>query len=658
MVKLLTFLIFSLFVFDANSQALFDAYFEGGDNDEQVDPQQQQNTYETQAPASMGYFEGGVVEEEPPAPLAQFQVFADKSNVAVGQPFQVKMQLEGADPYSAPDTSVFPKELKIQSQSQQSQMSVINGVASKSTIWIIEVIAEHPGSYTIPPASLQTDIGTLYSQSFNIYAKDATELPSSTEDSSVFIESSIEKKSPYIGEPIEYKVKVYHRHSIDQAELVKPKSDDALVEQLTEPLKGMAELNGQQYNVFEVSYLVTPSVAGKVKLEPAILRGKILKEVKKDRPRTAFDDFFDPFSVMNSAIAVTRELEPFTVASNAISLQVKDKLAEVNPWLALYDLKIEDELSDLKTIDDKATAKVGEPISRKIVLTAIGTKGKNLPDIEEFLDIRNFKIYSDKPVEEQKILTQVEGVVAEKIKGIKSQSFTFIPELEGEQLIPELKIAYFSIPDEKVKYAILPAKKILVEKGTFTNKSDDSNINKDNSIDNQDKDSPISLVNMVLLLVLLSLITYFLFVIYSLKKKDKTNIKKKPVKKSVPLAPARSKITDGQKATQTSVITLIENANSAEELGNIIKEYAASNCKISQSSSLTILSQQLSRKYKLNKSEFLHLCSEIDSAIHYNKKVDLDEIKSGLVEIFKSLQRKLDAVSGKKSRHLNPLNPV
>lgn len=642
MVKyLLTLLLICFFSSNALAQMEFDASF--GDSDE-YNP---------------------IAEKEKLPPSFNAQI--DKKKIAVGQPFKIKLELQNADAYSAPDMSLLPSELKVQSQSQMSNVSMVNGISSKTNSWIYEVIAEHPGAYSVPPISIQTDIGTLHSQSFNLYAKDASELPSNTNDGTIFIEAKIEKKNPFKGEPIEYITKVYNLNPINNAELEKPKSEDAKIEQLTEPEKSQEFLNGKQYNVLEVRYLVTPLASGKVKIEPSILRGQILKEVKRKRPRTAFDDFFDPFAVIDSAFSVTREMEPFTVASNRITLDVKPEIEGVEPWLALYDLKIDDELLDLTTTADKELkAKVGEPISRKIVLTAIGITGEDLPDINNFINAPNFKIYSDKPQIDKKILTKVKGSIASKIKGIKSQSFTFIPEKKGQLALPELKIAYYSIPEGKVKYAVLPAKTLNVEP------SDNNSVNKFTERNNSgaetediasDEEGGVQSsfgfsLNTILLIILILLVLYFLIKISKLKT---GNISKEVIVANSSTSLAR-KIDDGGasgKATKiTSIVQEIESAENFKMLEKAIKAFAVQDIGVSENSSVTIIAQQIARKYKLSKSEMVKCCADLDAAIYANKDVNLDSLKSNLSKMFAQIEDKIDSKSSKgKSKRLNPLNP-
>lgn len=627
---------------------------------------------EAQMPFSVSFDDDFDVREEP---QVSFQTTVDKKSVAANQPFKIKMELKNAEAYSAPDTSIFPSGIKIQTQTQHSSMVIVNGVQNRVTSWLFEVIAETAGAYSIPAISIQTDLGTLYSQPFNVYAKDASDLPASTEDGTVIIESVIEKKDPYLGEPIEYTTKLYHLYPIDHAELVKPKSDNAIIEQITEPSKSQTSLNGKQYNMLEVSYIITPKKAGKVVISPSILRGKILKEVKKERPRTAFDNFFDPFSVIDKAISVTRELSTFTVASNKATLSVKAPIDGVNPWLALYDLSIEDEILDTSSGSSSSIkAKVGEPISRKIVMTAIGRTGEDLPDIENFIKADNFKVYSDKPESEKKILTDVKGKIASKIKGIKTQSFTFIPEKQGKVTLPDIKVAYVDIKDGKVKYAILPGKILDVAPSdngganggydpkkynkSDIGKGDDDYIGDAANGENSTSSGSISWFNIILSIILLLVIIYFILKTRRLSSDssvvDSSSFDAAIAGKITEYGVAKSQKVSGiTNSSIKAIISSIESAPNFEVMEKAVKSFARQDLGIMSDVSVTLISQQISKKYKLNKGELLRVFSDLDSAIYSGKKIDLEELRKELIVILKKIgDKSID------NKSLPPLNPI
>ncbi|HCR85740.1 MAG TPA: hypothetical protein DIV86_03585, partial [Alphaproteobacteria bacterium] len=334
---------------------------------------------------------------------ASFTTTLDRYDIAEGEKFKIKLELQNAESYSPPDISKFPASVKVISQSQSQSFAYVNGASTKVRTWVYDVSAEKSGSFNIPKISIQTDAGTLYSNELGINIKPTSDIPNVTDEKDIFIDAKVDKLSTYIDEPIIYQTKVYHLAEVESAELVKPKSKGAVIEQISDPKTGTKNINGVEYNTIEVNYLATPVNSGKVKITPSILRGKSYKEVsEKQDEKAQFDNFFDPFSLLNGdKVNKTKKLVSFTVASNTVELDVKPADESVSPWLALYDFDIstESEINNTGFI-----AKLGEPITLKVTLTGIGKSGDLLPDIEKYIKAENFKIYSDKAVSSRQTL--------------------------------------------------------------------------------------------------------------------------------------------------------------------------------------------------------------------------------------------------------------
>ncbi len=88
-----------------------------------------------------------------------FSAYLDRSSIAAGEKFQMKLELINADPYTAPDTSQIPSDILIISQSQESTAQVVNGFSIKSTSWIYDMQSEKSGSFNFPAISIQTNNG-------------------------------------------------------------------------------------------------------------------------------------------------------------------------------------------------------------------------------------------------------------------------------------------------------------------------------------------------------------------------------------------------------------------------------------------------------------------------------------------------------------------
>jgi hypothetical protein len=394
-----------------------------------------------------------------------FEAYIDRENVAVGEGFQIKLELINAQPASAPDLSVLPSEIQVLSSQQQQQVTYINNIQAVNVSWILDLVANKEGALKIPSIEIKTNVGSLYTKPFKIFVKSANQLSATTSDNSVFIDVQVDKKEIFIDEPLIYKSYVYYFNDINQEELVKPKSENAVIEQIGEVKKSRQMLNGVNYKVIEVQYIVTPSKEGVVEIEPTILRGKTAKIVNNPQPNMPLDDIFSSFSQQNTVANAMMEYVPFTVASNKISLNVKPAVAGINPWLAIYGMQIDEEVLGTKLDEqtNKIKADLGEPITRKIRISVYGKGAEALPEIDTmFASNSDFKIYADKP-ENNKELLDSDQDLANRIKGIRTQTFTFIPQKSGQLILPELNISFWNLKDNKLDKAVLSGKIIEVE---------------------------------------------------------------------------------------------------------------------------------------------------------------------------------------------------
>ena len=628
-----------------------------------------------------------------------FDAYIDRENVSVGETFQIKLELINAQAEAAPDLSVLPPEVTVTSQQQQVSSTFINGVRSQNVAWILDVVVEKEGTYKIPAIEARTNAGPLYTKPFRIFVKPASQLSSNTSDNSVFIDVQIENQTPYIDEPVLYKTVVYHLNEIANAELVKPKAENAIVEQISEPNPSRQILNGINYKVIQVEYLVTPLKTGEVVIEPSILRGKIARDFG-NVGATPMDNLFAPFG---GAAMPTKEYVPFTVASNKVKITVKPAEAAVNPWLALYDLQIDDELGDVN-FDQKTNrinAKAGEPITRKVRLTAYGKSGESLPELENLFNSPDFKVYSDK-AENNKEFVDGAGPVTSRIKGTKTQTFTFIPQKTGMLNLPELNITYWSLKDNKVAKANLPGKVITVSEGEKVDNGNNVDKIKDEPKPQQAAQTEAAQepkeVNVqqkideimnspqapnLILLVLSFVICVIMFVSFKIltsakrnkevfdeelinPKKKETFGGRKIIDETQMIIPSRNKknnlvnIDSNKKSEniESGFSGRINSADSYQEIQELLQKFAARYLGISQNSATIIIAQALARKFGVDRALAMKYAAELDSVLYAGRSIELDYFRSAFSGLIAQAEAKLNSSSDKDDDDdLIALNP-
>lgn len=624
---------------------------------------------------------------------AVFSASIDRTDIAVGDKFEVKFTLQNAEAYSTPDTSKFPESFEILSQSQQQNLAIINGNRIKSRSWIYKVKSERPGNFTIPKISIRTNNGKVSANQVYLDIKSTSDIPSVTLDKEIFIESKVDKVKPFIDEPIIYQTRVYHQAELGSAELVKPSSDSAVIEQITEPKTGVNTLNGTEYNTIEVNYLVTPIRSGKVEIEPSILRGEVFK-AEQMQEKTSFDNFFDPFALLSgtSPTEGPKKLVPFTVASNKIELDVKPANEAVSPWLALYDLQISAEVTSINKTNNNYVSKLGEPITLDVIFNAVGKSGNLLPDVETNIKSDDFKIYADKPITKRRTLESGNSF-AEKINGLKKQSLTLIPKKSGKLIIPEIKITYWNLKEDKVATASTNNIEVYITKAADI-KSDisENNISHNQNLDKQlkksdqidGKSNSSSRLNKfisVTIGILVFLIFALLLKLANMKKQieEKNSQIKSGKKADKNSKKTSSKTSSNKKLKENTTKRLkkieddnsyksvtkdpkdytydknIEDAEDAKDLLKILQDFAYRILNMPKDTAGVIIAQNISRKYKLQDYNLTKAASQIDGAIYLERDIELSEVKETLKNSFAKIQSKINEKS--KNNFIPSLNP-
>jgi hypothetical protein len=608
-----------------------------------------------------------------------FEAYIDRENINVGENFQIKLELINAQPQAAPDLSVLPTELKVTSQQQQSNLTIINGVQAQNISWVLDIVADKEGTYNIPQIKVQTASGELATKAFKIFVKPASEISATTEDNSVFIDVLLENQNPYIDEPILYKTTIYHLNEISNAELVTPKSDGALIEQISQPKPSKQILNGINYKVIQVDYLITPIKTGEVEISPSILRGKIASDIGVNSVNS-LDNFFNNFAGMPSQL--NREFKAFTVASKPVKITVKSPEENVNPWLVLSDLQIDEELKDLQfnQQENRYLAKVGEPINRKIRLTAYGKSGESLPDIEPLFKTEDFKIYADTP-EFTKEIIPGEQPITERLKGVKTQNFTFIPQKAGMLNLPELSIKYWNLKEGKIETSNLPAKIITASLGNNQPAAATPNSNETKPAENENNvaapviEQPKTLEQKLeqiaaspqapnlILIALLLVICIIMFVSFKIFTKAKNNREEfdedliNPVNENK-IRP-RKIIDESKNKKAKSLVNnfadYIANASDFIELQQGLQKFGYEQMFLSLNSGAMIICNEMVRKFSVNREIATELAKELDGALYASKQVSFKELKNNFSELLKNIVP--ENSSNKKTDGLTRLNP-
>ena len=365
----------------------------------------------------------------PWAGAAVISVSVDRNPVAVDESFQILFESnESVD--DDPDFSPLARDFTILSTGRSSNTSIVNGKVTRSSQWILTVMAKKTGTLSIPAVRFGKD----RSQPGTVSVM-ATGGRASHNSGDIFLEVEVTPDDPYVQAQVIYTVRLYRSVVTDNGSLSEPQPSggNAVIERLGEDKSYEVQKVGVRYMVTERQYAIFPQGSGDITIEPVTFQGQIGRD-------TGF--FMDPFGppprmVVEKSRAVQLHVKP-------ISQGFTGKL-----WLPLRKLELQEQWSR-----DPSALPAGEPVTRTLKLIAEGLTASQLPDMEDALP-DTLKQYPDQPVQNNNIGSQ-------GITGTREEKTAVIPAQEGEYPLPAIEIPWWNTKTDRQEVAILPARIITV----------------------------------------------------------------------------------------------------------------------------------------------------------------------------------------------------
>ncbi|MGZ8947503.1 MAG: BatD family protein, partial [Methylococcaceae bacterium] len=188
---------------------------------------------------------------------AQIAVSLDRNPVGLNESFQIIFTATES-PDDDPDFSPLEQDFSILNQSHTSSSSWINGKASRTIQWRLDVMAKNAGSLIVPPINFGSDVSDTTTV---LVTQKATNKPADT-DEDLFLEVEATPENPYVQSQILYTLRVYTRVEIAEARLNEPELADAVIEKLGEDNNYNTQIKGVDYSVTERKYAIFPQKSG------------------------------------------------------------------------------------------------------------------------------------------------------------------------------------------------------------------------------------------------------------------------------------------------------------------------------------------------------------------------------------------------------------
>ena len=347
------------------------------------------------------------------AALDRTPIFLDES-VKLILTAEGETQVDGS-----PDLTPLRKDFEIMGQSVQTSIKVENNVQHIVQNWVIEIKPKRLGITEVPAISL----GSYQTLPVVLEVKAYTGNVLSAGDD-IFVEIEVTPENPYVQSQVTYVLRLFHAVDIPEGALSDPIVTLASVERLGQDRRYQAQRAGREYRVVERRYSIFPEQSGSMEITPVEFNG-VVARINRTTLKTEY----------------TRE----RISSNSARIMVRPKPSSFsgNTWLPARDLRITDSWDGTLP-----KFEVGKPETRKITIKAVGLRALQLasPTYEEN---KLTRIYSTNPALNTR-------QTYEWTTGQRDEEFVIIPQDTTALEVPEFKVVWWDVDEDREKVASLP----------------------------------------------------------------------------------------------------------------------------------------------------------------------------------------------------------
>ncbi len=359
------------------------------------------------------------------ARAASLEATVSSTSVVEGE--SVALYLEGVDLSEMPDVSALYPVFDVLDSRTSEQMSFINGVRTNKNIWRFELMAKNTGNSVIPAFTadgLATDPIVI-----NVKARGT---PGAVPRDNIFFELHVDDPEPWVQGQVVLTVSVFDGADITSGSLTEPETADVQIERLPDLPQQIVERDGVEYRLITRRYALFPQRSGEIVIPPLQLSANI-RDIDTHSQRRYSQN------------------RRVTIRSERLVMNVKPRPSESSSawWLPVAEINLTSEWSG-----NIAKSIVGEPLTRTLVLTALGATRTQLPEIS-VTEVDGLKIYPDAPVLDSQALDT--GLVS-----ARQEKWSIIPQQPGTHTLPAITIKWWDTTHDAERETVLPAEVIEV----------------------------------------------------------------------------------------------------------------------------------------------------------------------------------------------------
>lgn len=383
------------------------------------------------------------------------------TQIGYGESFELTLSIDSANARSAPDLAPLQKDFQILGTGQSSQFSIVNGRVTNSFNWVITLTPNEKGELEIPALRA----GNSSSEPITIEVVDAAKLPAGAPGASdISLEVSAASGTHYVLEEIPITVHIRGTGGMREASLEEPSGNDFVLTQTGEDKVSHSTRNGRETFDIERQYLLKPQKSGDLTIPPLTLHATV--DDPAARRSSIFSDMgFDGVTMQMplSQGLFADMLDPgreIVVRSKPLELDVKPRPTADRVWfLPAKQVDLRSNWSPAKP-----EFRVGEAVTCRIQLFALGASGEQLPDIP-ISNTDGARLYLDRSSTDT--TDTPDGTAA-----VREFDISIVPTRAGEVSLPPISVTWWDTTADKERVETLPAQVIQVLPGVGQNAAD------------------------------------------------------------------------------------------------------------------------------------------------------------------------------------------
>jgi hypothetical protein len=358
---------------------------------------------------------------------ATLSASVDKTVIEDGGIVQLTLELQGRSD-GPPDSAPLERDFEVLGTSNMTQMNIVNGNATSSTRWVLNLRPKRIGSLTIPSMELDR----ARSQPITIRVGTSSQTQGSNPD--MFLETEFIPQSPYVQAQLRYSVRLYFANALRSGQLSEPHNADVLIYRIGEDRQFATTRDGRRYNVIERHYAMFGQQSGKLTIEAPVLSGQIVETRRSSRS-------FNGLMGSTRGVRVRGETREIVIRPRPAAAQGQGWGQD---WIPAQSVALSGQWEPALS-----SMKVGEPITLTLNLAVVGLTGKQLPEIVP-ATLDGLSVYPDQAKVETAFSAQGNAL------GTRVQKIAFIPRQAGELTIPDIELRWWNTLTDREEIARLP----------------------------------------------------------------------------------------------------------------------------------------------------------------------------------------------------------